>query len=279
MVKMIMVLIFLSSCNVANDILKKKMPNEKGPKVTIDSRSIINGFELIAENPEFCPITIKVNFELTNMRAESSTDIFIIPARAKNFVVTRIRRITEAKYQFRYTYIYNYGAHQLNKYDENFKYYLPFKRNETILVSQGYNGERSHQGEMAIDFEIPKGTSVLAARDGIVIEVVDSNTVGCPELKCKDFANYILVFHNDGTFANYVHLIQNGSKVKIGEIINIGQVIAESGNTGYSTGPHLHFEVFQQKMSNKVSLKTQFLMDSLGHAGYLIEGKTYLKNY
>jgi len=91
---------------------------------------------------------------------------------------------------------------------------------------------------------MPENTDVLAARDGIVIQVVQNNTEGCPKEECKKFGNYILVYHPDGTFAEYVHIKFNGSKVKEGDSIKKGDIIGYSGNTGWSAGPHLHFDCF-----------------------------------
>ena len=55
--------------------------------------------------------------------------------------------------------------------------------------------------------------------------------------------NYVNIRHSDGTLGNYYHLKQGGSAVKIGDKVKKGQLIAYSGNTGYTTAPHLHFSV------------------------------------
>jgi murein DD-endopeptidase MepM/ murein hydrolase activator NlpD len=56
-------------------------------------------------------------------------------------------------------------------------------------------------------------------------------------------ANYVRVLHDDGTMAIYAHLKAETIRVRLGARISSGQVIAHSGNTGYSSGPHLHFAV------------------------------------
>src|SRR5207249_5813342 len=59
--------------------------------------------------------------------------------------------------------------------------------------------------------------------------------------------NYVLIRHEDGTLGHYCHLQKNGSVVKVGQTVATGDVIAHSGNTGFSSGAHLHFCVFKTK--------------------------------
>ena len=60
-------------------------------------------------------------------------------------------------------------------------------------------------------------------------------------------ANSILVQHADGTIGVYLHLQKGGNKVKVGDRVKAGEPIGLSGNTGFSSGPHLHFAVFTLK--------------------------------
>ncbi len=121
---------------------------------------------------------------------------------------------------------------------------MPFGRDESYLVGQSYNGAATHKTKYAIDFDMPVGTRVRAARDGIVIAVEESNYRGDLDPSLKTKANYVRIRHPDGTIGNYVHLMQNGVKVYQGDRIRRGDMIAYSGDTGYSSGPHLHFEVY-----------------------------------
>lgn len=124
--------------------------------------------------------------------------------------------------------------------------FLPFPAGLEVVVSQGLHGEFSHdniEDLFAVDFEVPEGTPVAAARDGVVISVKDSSETGCGDPSCADMANWIVIDHQDGTFSNYLHLQAHSARVSLGDTVCAGRVIASSGNTGFSTGPHLHFDV------------------------------------
>lgn len=127
-------------------------------------------------------------------------------------------------------------------YDSNRPYALPYEEGYTADLYQGYFGALSHDGEYSLDFLMPIGTRVLAARAGIIEKVVESNTSSCPLTKnCE--ANYIYLRHSDGTQARYIHIDTNGACVGVGDLVEQGDVIALSGHIGISTLPHLHFQV------------------------------------
>jgi len=165
-------------------------------------------------------------------------------------------------------------------YDVDYEYDLPYEKREKFLLSQGYNGWQTHQNQNALDFKMPEGTNVLAAREGYVIELKQDSNTGCPDKSCVNQGNYIKVIHSDGTIAEYYHIRMNGAKVKFGDKVEKGQSIALSGNTGWSTGPHLHFMCYLPKPKGKnVSLKTLFRIDDGEKAKFLNPGNTYKRNY
>jgi len=123
--------------------------------------------------------------------------------------------------------------------------YLPFQYGFNITASQASNGGVSHNDNMlnAVDFPTPENTTIVAAISGIVVQVVEIHSTGCPTSACQNESNFIVIDHGDSTFAMYAHLTVNGSLVEVGDSVDAGQNIALSGNTGWSTGPHLHFEI------------------------------------
>jgi len=139
----------------------------------------------------------------------------------------------------------------------------PFAATDQFPVSQGFNGERTHStpdSEFAIDIAMPVGTPVLAVRDGTVMDVEeDFNSGGVDREKFMDKANHVRILHEDGTMALYAHLDLASVSVRPGARVRAGQQIARSGNTGFSSGPHLHFAVQQNIGMKLISLPFKFL--------------------
>ncbi|WP_200304528.1 M23 family metallopeptidase [Streptomyces adelaidensis] len=90
-----------------------------------------------------------------------------------------------------------------------------------------------HSGQ---DFAVKSGTSVVAAHGGTVVKA-GGNGAG----DGSAYGNAVVVKHGNGTFSQYAHLSK--VSVKVGQVVKTGQRIAFSGNTGNSSGPHLHFEI------------------------------------
>ena len=163
-------------------------------------------------------------------------------------------------------------------HDESSTYLLPYDAPGGFRVTQGYNGTYSHSGpdQYAIDFKMPAGTLVHAARGGVVVKVKDDSDSGGPSRKFEACANYILIRHEDGTLANYAHLSKNSSRVKLGATVEAGQPIALSGNTGFTSGPHLHFSVFKTRGDGggRESIPVRFQTSEAARIT-LTEGRTY----
>ena len=124
-------------------------------------------------------------------------------------------------------------------------YSLPIDESSPWQVGQGFHGGFSHDDEQnryAVDLVMPVGTPILAARDGVVMQAESGfDRSGTNKEKYGERANLVRVLHDDGTMAVYAHLQENGVYVRVGERVHVGQQIAVSGNTGFSSGPHLHF--------------------------------------
>jgi murein DD-endopeptidase MepM/ murein hydrolase activator NlpD len=97
--------------------------------------------------------------------------------------------------------------------------------------SSGF-GARWGTQHYGVDFAAPIGTPIFAAADGVVIEAGPASGFGL----------WVRVQLEDGTVNVYGHM--NSYSVSVGEHVKAGQKIAEVGNRGQSTGPHLHFEVW-----------------------------------
>lgn len=127
---------------------------------------------------------------------------------------------------------------------QDYEYRLPFEY-ARVRVDQGPGGSFSHndpQNLYAIDFALAEGTPVLAVREGVVMQVEsDFDKAGLNREKYGGRANFIRIVHDDGSMAVYAHLQPEGVQVRTGQRVRKGQRIGLSGNTGFSTAPHLHF--------------------------------------
>lgn len=123
-------------------------------------------------------------------------------------------------------------------------YSLPIRKRD---FTEAISDPRAHYGilKYAIDFPLNKGTAILAAAGGIVIDIkIDSKSGGSAKKYMNmKYLNYLTLKHRHGEYSQYGHLKYHGTLVKVGEQVKRGQPIALSGNTGYTTAPHLHFHV------------------------------------
>lgn len=133
-----------------------------------------------------------------------------------------------------------------NARPQDVEYLLPLRQG-AFRIDQGYGGSFSHvdaENRYAVDFAADIGTPVLAARGGVVMQMEsDFAKAGLKREKYGGRANLIRILHKDGTMAVYAHLKMEGVLVRVGQRVRAGQQIGLSGNTGFTTGPHLHFAV------------------------------------
>ena len=131
--------------------------------------------------------------------------------------------------------------------DAGSSYRAPFSVGLSFPITQAYPDSATHltrDSMYAVDIAMPVGTDIVASRGGVVFDVSSTNFQGGPDAdQYADLANIVRILHEDGTFALYAHLNWNSIRVRPGDRVQAGQYIADSGNTGFSSGPHLHFAV------------------------------------
>ena len=132
-------------------------------------------------------------------------------------------------------------------HDDEYAYRLPYADGASYPVLQAYGSRFSHRGaeHFTVDFRMDEGTAVHAAREGVVALVEDGRDGSCGRADCGALANFIVILHSDGTTGEYFHLARGSSAVAPGERVDRGQMLGRSGNTGFTTVPHLHFGVYR----------------------------------
>jgi murein DD-endopeptidase MepM/ murein hydrolase activator NlpD len=250
------------------------MANETALVKTLTRREG-NATRVSVQNSELSEITMTFEFSVVNLKGsvEFPYTATFKPGKTEAFTMSPVD--PDVPWQYSYTNYYKLGSCVAEP--DGYIYSLPYAPGKSYRVTQGYNGKFSHTGsnQYATDWQMPQGTPVLAARGGRGVKVRDDSDRGGSSVKFDPFNNYVLIRHSDGTLGHYCHLKKGGAKVKPGDIVNTGDVIALSGNTGYSSGAHLHFSVFKTRNGReRVSIPVKFT-DATGEVVTLVEGRKY----
>lgn len=235
------------------------------------------GDELItvyADNKESYPFTINLQIDYQGLRPKEPIPKYVVvQGNQQAFIVAELIIPKNKGWKISYRFQYMEGDANAD-HEDDFVYQLPFEAGNTFTLTQGYNGKATHQGINALDFTMPEGETVVAARGGVVVKIKEDSNRGCPSSWCLNQGNFVRILHDDGTMAEYYHLQKNGATVEVGDVIKQGQPIGKSGSTGFASGPHLHFIVFKTDGIKQVSIKTKFKYRP-GRIGFLKEGEMY----
>ena len=222
------------------------------------------GLQFVADNRYYAPVEVALVFESIEGVDYPHPDDdlrWLVPARSQLTVLNLPSIGAIDTPAVSYTYAYLPGDPNA-QHDPDATYHLPYAVGTSHTVSQAYPVSATHQTRdsmYAVDFSMPVGTDVVAARDGIVFDVAASNFKGGPDAaKYADLANLVRILHDDGTFAVYAHLNWNTIRVSPGDRVVAGEYIADSGNTGFSSGPHLHFAVLRNLGMRVESVPVRF---------------------
>jgi murein DD-endopeptidase MepM/ murein hydrolase activator NlpD len=204
---------------------------------------------LFVENVQAAEVTVTFEMDLVNLGGNVPFPYTAtLPGKKRVKLFTLSPLDAGRGWSWTYTYYSTFGSMAV-EHDDSYIYSLPYAPGKAYRVSQGFNGEYSHFGadQFAIDWRMPAGSPVHAARGGLVVGVKNDSNIGGDDGKYDWDANYVLIQHSDGTLGQYVHLQKGGCKLKVGQRIEPGDFVGLSGNTGHSTGPHLHFSVFKAR--------------------------------
>lgn len=236
-------------------VFRDKMVENNDRQVYVTTRKHAGGDTLIVNNDLYVPVEIEL--EITK-----ATHVLGAPVKPVHWVLPprgHIRLLTlapDGKGTPKYHHKLRYALGDPRAEHSSAAYPLPW-RGGPFRMTQGPGGRYSHtgpKGRYAIDIAMPVGTPIVAARGGLVINVENqqngrgNNPAG----------NFVRLLHDDGTMGVYLHLKQGSVGVREGQRVDPGSFLALSGNTGNSTGPHLHFVVQKNVGLQTVSIPFDF---------------------
>jgi murein DD-endopeptidase MepM/ murein hydrolase activator NlpD len=231
---------------VAGPVQTLDVARDPSPIASLRTQRAGEGIDAIVDNRLAGPVEVRLAFT----RAANVHALPALPARAvvpagRSRVVAHVTSVDPGRggdFELRMEVVPGDPASR----PLDVEYLLPL-RLAGWRIDQGFGGSFSHdddQNRYAVDFAAPIGTPVLAARGGRVMEVeADFARAGLSRERHAARANMIRLVHDDGAMSVYAHLRADGVLVRPGQRVRAGQQIGLSGNTGYSTGPHLHFAV------------------------------------
>lgn len=221
--------------------------------------------------------TVTFDFmKLENMTTDTPIPVTFICPPKKEMIALKLFHKKDEAWNYSYKYWFTRGSNKA-VHDDSYVYGLPYRSGDSYEIIQGFGGSFSHKGRdlYAVDFGMPVGTTVFAAREGKVVGIYEDSDITGTSKDYADYGNYVFLEHPDKTIGEYWHLKQGGVLVSEGEFVKAGTPIAISGNTGFSSGPHLHFAVTaavngQVSKSFRIRFKTrEAIID------YPVEGKRY----
>ena len=222
-------------------VFRDRMVERLDLQVKLETKKHEAGETLLLRNDLFAPVEVELRLDnVQNVVGAPAKPIrWVLPPRSHIRLATLAAR--DPAKPLRYTPKLRYALGDPRLQPLLYRYPLPW-RGGPFRLSQGANGKYSHftaKGRYALDIAMPEGTPIVAARAGMVVKTENrqSGRGNNPS------GNFVRILHDDGTMGVYLHLMRGSVAVQEGRRIELGDQLGRSGNTGNSTGPHLHFVV------------------------------------
>jgi hypothetical protein len=212
-------------------------------RVCLFSKDDTSGRTYTIHNDEPVPVTIGLEFrDVSNLRPPEEPVHRVVPPMSSVEIPLHAVRRGEP-FQANVAISIDLGASSTVP-NPDVVYAVPFGGSARRPIIQGFDGDETHLASMrySLDFAMPEGTPVLAARDGVVLYVQDGFMEGRADPRLLERANLVVVAHSDGTMASYGHL-RAGLAVAVGHTVLEGELLGLSGRSGFAGQPHLHFHV------------------------------------
>lgn len=269
-------LVFACKTNSKPDLPKTQNPFD----IVFEVNNVSDNLSLTIGNPSYAPLRFYItsNDSITKAIIDKNelSELMVYGQQTNTFEITKDDTISSKTFRKNLSVDVKYG--DLNKIvKEETTIALPYPKGKTYPVLQGNKTTFTHKydyNKYAVDFTMNVGEEICAVYDGVVVAVLDQYNIGGAHSRYQPYGNYIMIYHKElGTYSEYFHLKFNGSLVKIGDAVKQGQVIGYSGNTGYSTQPHLHFNY--TKPHKTIGLQSIPIKFNTGH--YSEDLKKYTK--
>jgi murein DD-endopeptidase MepM/ murein hydrolase activator NlpD len=237
------------------------------PNMVVMPRSTATGVALVAVNECACTVEFAVRAQTVS---GTRTARQVVPPKSEVGLldIDATAQPSEVKYEYGFVI----GEPNVEHRPPS-PYRAPFALAQQFNVTQAPPDTVTHVDDSsrnAIDISMPVGTAVHAAREGVVINVARDHYRGGLQVKDMTEANFVEILHDDGTYAIYAHLQLDTVRVRPGQRVARGEYIANSGNTGFTSGPHLHFVVLRNMGLRSESLPVTFA----GPAGSSVTAQT-----
>ena len=230
-------------------------PKKPSYKVQLYNVKNKQGYTLYAKNDFYAPIEVGFTSPISQTLISK-----VIPARG------RIALLESKTKTLSLDHRWALGAP--NSVAENYQYHAPFSSPKGHRITQGFNGKFSHTNDYnkyAVDIAMDVGTYLTAVRAGTVVWVKDDYHMSGTTNYFLDKANVIKILHDDGTFSSYAHILMDTAIVKEGDKVALGDKLARSGSSGFSTGPHLHFSIIKNAGLKNIAIPFKLLITKARH--------------
>ncbi|OLF51077.1 peptidoglycan DD-metalloendopeptidase family protein [Pseudomonas chlororaphis] len=237
-------------------VFRDRMVEHLERQVRLDIQKNRGVESVFVRNDLYAPVEVELGFSgLKNVSGAPRQPVRrVLPARSRQRLA--LLTPTQAGRPLVYTPQFRYSLGDPSGAAQAYRYPLPW-RGGPFRLTQGANGQYSHFGpksRYAMDIAMPEGTPIIAARGGVVVKTENSQTGRGTDPS----GNFVRVLHDDGTMGVYLHLKRGSVTVREGQRVAVGSPLALSGNTGNSSGPHLHFVVQRNTGLGLVSIPYQF---------------------
>lgn len=229
---------------------------------------------LYAQNPDVVPFSLKIEFKsLTNLIPSSRMVSFVVVSPGRSQVARLKKQDPNQGTGFNYSTT-TYKGSYLDKSKEEILSLLPLDKGVEVTIYNMSHLENTIKGEksnesyvgMSIHFEAP--TLICAPRKGVVSQVKQDEELKGASYTFSALDNFIELYHEDGTFTKLVVLKPGSVRLKIGEIVFPGDVLAESSGEKYEFGRHVRMiQSRLVKNEDELTMKiipTKFFDESLG---------------